>query len=508
MTYVSNDPRYWPFISGSILVSYCEVVAGIVVVYDWVLTLGQEIELIWRQCWSLMTALYLIIRYIGIPFSLVNILGAVMNTTDNVIGVTLTAMLGVIIIARLYAMYQGSRTMLMFLVIIFLAVNIACGVLTAMALNDTVIEEFIFSGLHLCGYPKYGEDRQLLFAIIWVLSTVWEVLALCLSVWVAVKRFRELHRLGSSTGSTIGDCFRVLIQFHVLYFASFVGVSCIQLAQFSPEIANSTSIGAQILLSTVQILLVVQIYVLGPRLILSVREYNAKLVAYSDAETSMNSIVFQEHVHVSTSTIPPNDAPLVPSRFRPYPPEVYVYCYQQYLHATGQVPGPPNLVPPPPPHPHHLGGYPPAFQGMGVPPAAALLQHPSAPPSAQPSHHTHSEQGPEEQAPVADAEESAVKRGKRKAVDLDDDDAPPRKKQTIHPLVDYPDFELVQNNGEVRYRCCLPQCENVPAVPRAGIAHSFWLSTSPFLLVLSHPSPLPHSPPRLLPSSHLLSAFV
>ncbi|KAG2055090.1 hypothetical protein BDR06DRAFT_1007294 [Suillus hirtellus] len=161
--------------------------------------------------------------------------------------------------------------------------------------------------------------------------------------------------------------------------------------------------------------------------------------------------------------------PLVPSRFRPYPPEVYVYCFQQYLHATGRVLGPINPVPPPPPPPHHLGGYPPAFQGMSVPLAAAPPQHPSAPPSAQPSHHTHSEQGPEEQAPVADAAESAVKRGKRKAVDLDEDDAPPRKKQTIHPLVDYPDFELVENNGEVRYKCCLSQCENVPAVPRAGI---------------------------------------
>ncbi|KAG1800061.1 hypothetical protein EV424DRAFT_1438787 [Suillus variegatus] len=33
-----------------------------------------------------------------------------------------------------------------------------------------------------------------------------------------------------------------------------------------------------------------------------VREYHAKLVAYSDAETSMNLIVFQERVHVSTSS--------------------------------------------------------------------------------------------------------------------------------------------------------------------------------------------------------------
>jgi hypothetical protein len=43
-------------------------------------------------------------------------------------------------------------------------------------------------------------------------------------------------------------------------------------------------------------------FVLGPRLILGIREYHAKLVADSDAEASMNSIVFQEHVHISTSS--------------------------------------------------------------------------------------------------------------------------------------------------------------------------------------------------------------
>jgi hypothetical protein len=50
-----------------------------------------------------------------------------------------------------------------------------------------------------------------------------------------------------------------------------------------------------------QVLSTVQMFVLGPRLILSVREYHAKLIADSDAETNMNSIVFQEYVHISTS---------------------------------------------------------------------------------------------------------------------------------------------------------------------------------------------------------------
>ncbi|KAG1817885.1 hypothetical protein EV424DRAFT_986219 [Suillus variegatus] len=313
MTFVSNDPSYWPYISLNIFLSYWEVAAVVVVLYDWVLTLGQEIELIWRRRWSLMSVLYLIIRYIGIPYSVVRLLEnmpsvSLTDAVSNIMyyasggtNVALCAMLGVIMIARLHSMYQGSRAMLIFLVIIFLAVNVACAIIAAIALNDDVLEEHILSGTYVC---DLSEGNNQLISIIWMLNTVWEVLALYLSVWVALKHFRELRRLGPSTGSTVGDCFRVLIQSHVLYFASFTGVSCLQLALFSPEIlhSNSNSIGVSILRGALQILLVVQMFVLGPRLILSVREYHAKLVAYSDAETSMNSIVFQERVHVSTSS--------------------------------------------------------------------------------------------------------------------------------------------------------------------------------------------------------------
>jgi hypothetical protein len=57
-----------------------------------------------------------------------------------------------------------------------------------------------------------------------------------------------------------------------------------------------------ILVGILNVLLVVQMFVLGPRLILNVREYHAELVAGTvDADTSMNSIVFQEQVHISTS---------------------------------------------------------------------------------------------------------------------------------------------------------------------------------------------------------------
>ena len=43
-------------------------------------------------------------------------------------------------------------------------------------------------------------------------------------------------------------------------------------------------------------------FVLGPRLILSIRDYQAKLVANSDEGTAMTTIAFQEGVQLEVST--------------------------------------------------------------------------------------------------------------------------------------------------------------------------------------------------------------
>jgi hypothetical protein len=47
-------------------------------------------------------------------------------------------MMQVVMIARLEVMYQRSRSMLIFLVIVFLAVNITCEVISATVLKSVV----------------------------------------------------------------------------------------------------------------------------------------------------------------------------------------------------------------------------------------------------------------------------------------------------------------------------------------------------------------------------------
>ncbi|KAG1799858.1 uncharacterized protein HD556DRAFT_72176 [Suillus plorans] len=202
-------------------------------------------------------------------------------------------------IVRLYAMYQGSRNILIFLIAIFLTVNTTSAVVAAVGFSNTSGEELILSGTYQCTHSSTGDPNLVL--VIYILNTVWEVLALCLAVWIAVKQFRD-SGLRRFRISTLGDCLRELIKSHVFYFGSFFAASCLNFGSFAPTIADSDSMGVVIYSGISVIIAMVQMFVLGPRLILDVREHHAKLIGTSDAGTNMTSIIFQEHVHVSTGS--------------------------------------------------------------------------------------------------------------------------------------------------------------------------------------------------------------
>ncbi|KIK45378.1 hypothetical protein CY34DRAFT_542502 [Suillus luteus UH-Slu-Lm8-n1] len=226
MPTISNDPSWWPLINATRIGSYFIAAAFAGVMYDWVLTLAQEIELVWRQRWSLITFLYLSVRYLGMLYVVITILLTYSQCSNNLsdrcrvsdlTNVVVFPILCVIMIARLHAMYQRSRKLLIFLVIAVLADNIFNGVVTAIGMKYTSIEALILSGTYQCTI-SYAANTPLLDSITWIFAIVWEVLALCLAGWIAVKHFRELRR--HSTGGIVGDCFTVLMKSHIIYFAS------------------------------------------------------------------------------------------------------------------------------------------------------------------------------------------------------------------------------------------------------------------------------------------------
>ncbi|KAG2031335.1 hypothetical protein BDR03DRAFT_972792 [Suillus americanus] len=82
----------------------------------------------------------------------------------------------------------------------------------------------------------------------------------------------------------------MLIQSHAFYFLAFATVASLRIATISPTITDSLSMGSDVYSGIWAIAQVLQMFVLGPRLILSIREYHAKLVATADGGTRMMSI--------------------------------------------------------------------------------------------------------------------------------------------------------------------------------------------------------------------------
>ncbi|KAG2338080.1 hypothetical protein BDR05DRAFT_969524 [Suillus weaverae] len=198
-------------------------------------------------------------------------------------------------------MYQRSRKVLIYICIVFLAGSITGGVITVIFVMHVSVEELVLSDAYYECAIYYEGNALLLGSSRWILVTLWEVFMLCLAVWIVVKHFRELRQ--SSTGGLIGDCFTVLIKSHMGYFASVFALSCFEIGYLSPTLsADRYSLETRIYLGFCEIFLFAQMFLLGPRLILSVRKYHAKLVDDSDVGITMTSIAFQERVHVSTSS--------------------------------------------------------------------------------------------------------------------------------------------------------------------------------------------------------------
>ncbi|KAG2357144.1 hypothetical protein BDR07DRAFT_1421223 [Suillus spraguei] len=266
------------------------------VLYDWALTFGQEngaIDLGQSQRWSFMTVLYVCL-YLAIS---INILGLIIWYVGSWVPVIVNAMLGVVMIARINAMYEGSKKLLIFLVIILLACTIISGVTVVIENSGISAQEDILSGFNTC--IIYSQTNLIYESLI--PTSVWEILALFLTIWIVIKHFYELRR--SPTGSSFGNCLKMLIESHIFYFLAFATVASLRLCSLS-TVTDSTSVGSAVYSGIWAIAEVLQMFVLGPRLILSIREYYANLVARSDGETWMMSDIstFQVDEHEDALT--------------------------------------------------------------------------------------------------------------------------------------------------------------------------------------------------------------
>lgn len=185
-------------------------------------------------------------------------------------------MLDVIVIVRLHAMYR-SRKVLVFLVIVFMTVTIACGLVSGIVGRDFSYDEFILSGTYQCVSEVSQPSDSLIMGTTWIFYMAWAILGMSLAAWAAFRHFREIKQW------TAKDRLTALVKSHMIYFTILATACCLSLGLLSPKIPSFLSMKGDIYYGVIEIILFVQMFLLGPYLILSIRKYNNDLTATSDA---------------------------------------------------------------------------------------------------------------------------------------------------------------------------------------------------------------------------------
>lgn len=207
------------------------VAATTLVMYEIVITSGQEITFIWRSSWSFIKLLYLLIRYYSLVFLLVNsyvstnlflsekfcrpyLLFELWGGPNGLIPVV-----DFLIITRIYALYDRNKMMGLFLLGIWLAECICTLPLAGIGFKATRgAVSNLLPGV-LSGCQTLNPERVELVLISWGLRSAFQAAYVCLTMF----KFTGFLRIaGFSTTPLLKVFFRDGVGYFLIMFAACV----------------------------------------------------------------------------------------------------------------------------------------------------------------------------------------------------------------------------------------------------------------------------------------------
>ncbi|KAG2072397.1 hypothetical protein BDR04DRAFT_1230533 [Suillus decipiens] len=197
-----------------------------VISYDYLLLLEKEVKYVWNRPWSPMACLYIIVRYLGLFLALLwGFWGGLLFMPEPV-SYNLVVFLEwgysayscfaeVILIWRLYALYNRSKLLLRVLLGLFLpivAVSIATDVFLYSRSNVFSVQEIITADARYCTFLfKWGPLPVTYMSIPIV---CFDILLLTLAAAKLIKHSRERRRIKVRTNTSIS----IIVRLHILYF--------------------------------------------------------------------------------------------------------------------------------------------------------------------------------------------------------------------------------------------------------------------------------------------------
>ncbi|KIK81538.1 hypothetical protein PAXRUDRAFT_752498 [Paxillus rubicundulus Ve08.2h10] len=269
---------------------------------------GREVKYIWRKPWSLMSCLYVVVRYLGIVLAITNALwGSTIDTPElvrcafslwfsclranhrcidtfkfmNWGGYVYTLALEVTMMLRTLAMYNQSRKLLWFILVLFIPVVVVEFILSVFyfgAGNGMHVTDIALPGTEFCA-SNFSLSPFLYIS----LSLPGIVFDGILAIFAIARVIPLMQRpLG---GCRTNVCMQVLARDNVFYFLgnlAYRSFNLIPLTKLPPVYQN---IG--------QVFCSVEPFVVPPYLVISFRESFADLAAGSEAGSQLDTMEFQ-----------------------------------------------------------------------------------------------------------------------------------------------------------------------------------------------------------------------
>ncbi|KAH8088966.1 hypothetical protein BXZ70DRAFT_1011474 [Cristinia sonorae] len=197
-------------------VRYAELGASSIVVYEHLMTLDDEINLIWRSRWSIGKCLFLLNRYSVLSVVIFNnfVLFSPNITDEALNGLTGKVQLGLspsrLQSLRVYAMYAGNTAVLILMASTFLAGFITSTVLMITAMIKYKAISHPAPDILFCLPVDLPRD----FYAFWIPILLSETVLCVLALWCGVQNYLQLRGVQRSAQSLI----RILIRDSVIYF--------------------------------------------------------------------------------------------------------------------------------------------------------------------------------------------------------------------------------------------------------------------------------------------------
>ncbi|KAH7885696.1 hypothetical protein F5I97DRAFT_1137525 [Phlebopus sp. FC_14] len=213
---------------------YCQVAVVSALFYDYLLTFGREVDLVWRKPWSLVSSLYVVVRYLSIPLQIDTIfyMGNIHLSAQVSLALYEIRQWGqfvyriamdAIMILRVDAMSvdaspssRGSKPVFLLMVISCVAKNVTIFVLLMLSVgpgSHLVSLEGNFAGTYICGTMP----NTTLFMPTDIPLVCFEILLFVLATAYFVKHVRERYRVWKRW--KVNEFMKILARDSTIYFA-------------------------------------------------------------------------------------------------------------------------------------------------------------------------------------------------------------------------------------------------------------------------------------------------